>query len=537
MTTSRLFRHGPGTLFRTAAHLPPRQIAYQLRRRLGGPARRPKATSLEGVTGLLARMPAPTPEGEPGPDGVCLLRQPPHDPLRAGWDPPVGMLYLYTLHYHGWLQRLAPARALATMEHWIANHTAGVGWEPYPTAVRALHWLGWLSGHIDELDGMTRRRLLASLAGQLRHLERHLEHHLDGNHLWTDLAALACGALALDGPRAHLLAPVVARFAAVTTGQLALDGFHRERTPSYHCLLAEQLAGVVALGPERAEPRAAAVLRDNLARMLAVLPAFTHPDGDVALFGDSQRGLVTPAALAVRCGVSLSQGTDYNAPASGLFRRAWGPWTLLWNAGGLGMPQQVGHIHGDWLGYELSLGGERVVVDAGVGTYEVGPERTYARSTRAHNTVALGPGDRDQHELWASHRIGGRGELCDLSFGTSELAAGVRGFRSPAVHHRRFAWDGRVLRCRDTVVADHGGPVPATMRVHVPQTCAVELDGPLVRVRTPGGARFALRAPAELRWQKTAAPGWTAMSSPAARHCLALPVGPHGLEVGFELDP
>jgi hypothetical protein len=535
MTTSRIFRHGPGTLFRTAAHLPPRQIAHQLRRRLGGPARRPKATCLEGFTGLLARMPAPTPEGEPGPDGVCLLRQPPHDPLRAGWDPPMGMLWLYTLHYHGWLQRLAPDHALATIEHWIAHHTAGVGWEPYPTAVRVLHWLGWLSGHVDDLDGMTRRRLLASLAAQLRHLERHLEHHLDGNHLWTDLAALAAGALALDGPRACLLAPAVARFAAVTTSQLALDGLHRERTPSYHCLLAEQLAGVVALGPERAEPGVAAVLRDNLARMLAVLPAITHPDGDVALFGDSQRGLVTPAALAARCGASLSQGTDYNAPASGLFRRSWGPWTLLWNAGGLGMPQQVGHIHADWLGYELSLGGERVVVDAGVGTYEIGRERAYARSTRAHNTVTVGADDRDQHELWASHRIGGRGELLELSFGASELSAGVRGFRSRAVHRRRLAWDGRRLRCLDLVVPDRGAPVPATMRVHLPQTCALALDGPIARVRTPGGRRFTLRA--DLPWQQRSVPGWTAMSSPAPRHCLALPVGPGGLEIAFEADP
>ena len=289
--------------------------------------------------------------------------------------------------------------------------------------------------------------------------------------------------------------------------------------------------------PDDGELRAAPVLRDNLARMLAVLPAFTHPDGDVALLGDSQRGLVTPAALAVRCGTSLPQGTDYNAPASGLFRRAWGPWTLLWNAGGLGMPQQVGHIHGDWLGYELSLGGERVVVDAGVGTYEVGPERAYARSTRAHNTVTVGPGDRDQHELWASHRIGGRGELCDLSFGTSELSAGVRGFRAAAVHHRRLAWDGRVLRCIDRVVPDHGEPVPATMRIHLPRTCTVAADGPLVRVTTPAGRNFAIRGPVDLRWQTTAVPGWSAMSSPAPRHCLALPVGSAGLEVAFALEP
>lgn len=535
---TRLLRHGPGTLLRTVVHLPAQQLLHQLRHRLRGPARLPAATRLDGLTDLRAAMPAPSPEGEPGPAGVCLLRQPPHDPLRHGWHPPDrGLLWLYTLHYHGWLQREPPARALATLDHWIAHHPAGVGWDPYPTAVRALHWLGWLSGHLRDLDDLTRRRLLASLAAQLAHLERHLEHHLDGNHLWTDLAALAAAALALDGPRAARLAPYLARLAALTRAQLAPDGVHRERTPTYHCLLAEQLAAVVALGPERLAPAAAPVLRDSLAKMLAALPVFTHPDGDVALFGDSQRHApVTPAALAARCGFSLSLKTDADAPASGLFRRVWGPWTLLWNAGGLGLPHQVGHIHADWLAYELALGDERVVVDAGVGTYEIGHERDYARSTRAHNTVTVGPADPDQHELWASHRIGGRAALFDMSHSTFHLEAAVHGFRAPAVHHRRLEYDGRRLRCRDRLLPARPGPVPATMRIHLPLACELALDGALVHARTPGGRRFRLRAPAGLRWQETPAPGWQAMFDPAPRRCLALPLGPAGLDLAFEAD-
>jgi uncharacterized heparinase superfamily protein len=536
--TSRTWPFGPdpGVVLRTALHLPPRQIVHQLKRRLAGPARRPKATALEGITGVAVPMPAPSPEGEPVEGGVALLNHPPHDPLQHGWEPDFGPLWLYTLHYHGWLQREPPARALATIEHWIANHKEGVGWEPYPTAMRALHWIGWLSRHAADLDGPTRRRLFASLAAQLRHLERHLELHLDGNHLWTDLAALACAALSLDGPRPVALGPMVARFAAVTDDQLNLDGMHRERTPTYHCLLAEQLAGAVALGPERVDPRTAPTLRKNLARMLAVLPAFTHPDGDVALWGDSQRGApVTPTGLAARCNTDLARGTDHNAPASGLFRRAWGPWTLLWNAGGVGMAQQVGHIHADWLSFELSLGDERVVVDAGAGTYERVAERDYARSTRAHNTVAVA--DLDQHELWASHRIGGRGELTDLVFGPDLLSASVAGFRAPAVHRRRLSFDGRAIRCADWVLARGGRHVPATMRIHLPADCELHRDGAAFAVRTAGGRGFRISAPAELRWDRSPVPGWRAMFTPAPRHCLALPVPEGGLEIAFEADP
>jgi hypothetical protein len=114
---------------------------------------------------------------------------------------------------------------------------------------------------------------------------------------------------------------------------------------------------------------------------------------------------------------------------AGLFRRSFGPWTLLFNTGGVGLAHQPGHIHADGLAIELSLHGERVVIDAGVGTYVPGSSRDYARSTRAHNTVTVGEGDPNQHELWASHRVGGRARTTDLSMGqiTSRPACSATG--------------------------------------------------------------------------------------------------------------
>jgi uncharacterized heparinase superfamily protein len=119
--------------------------------------------------------------------------------------------------------------------------------------------------------------------------------------------------------------------------------------------------------------------------MLAALPAFTHPDGDVALWNDSQRGApVTPQRLAGRLGRELPEGSA-DAVHAGLFRRSFGPWTLLWNTGGVGLAHQPGHIHADGLAIELSLHGERVVIDAGVGTYVPGSAAT-TRAAPARTT-------------------------------------------------------------------------------------------------------------------------------------------------------
>jgi hypothetical protein len=519
----------PGTWLRTLVHLTPRQMLYQGLRRLCGPARRPTSTTREGLTGVAQAMPPPSPEGQADEFGVRLLGHGAYDPVARGWTPDAAPLYVYTLHYHGWLSQVPLATARAQVEHWIDEHRGGVGWEPYPTAVRALHWLGWLGEHEARLDAAARRRIFGSLAAQLEHLGQHVEHHLDGNHVWTDLAALAAASLSLAGPAAATLTPAIAALADVVDAQLGPDGVHGERTPTYHCLLAEQLAGVVALEPARVDAPAAARLDAALARMLAALPAFTHPDGDVALWNDSQLGApVTPKRLARRLGRPLPDGPA-DAPDAGLFRRRFGPWTLLWNAGGVGLPHQPGHIHADGLAIELSLHEERVVVDAGVGTYDPGFFRDYARSTRAHNTVTVGEGDPDQHELWASHRVGGRARTDGLSFGTDHLEARLHGYRALGTHHRRLRWDGGRLLLEDRVEPH----VPSTVRLFVPESCAMLLRGSVWHGRTAGGQRFRLVGPPGTPWVCSPAHGWLAINRLGPRRCLAAPVPAGGLVLEF----
>ena len=73
----------------------------------------------------------------------------------------------------------------------------------------------------------------------------------------------------------------------------------------------------------------------------------------------------------------------------GVIRSADSRSALIFDCGPLGPDYQPGHGHCDVLSYELSLHGQRVVVDTGVSTYEPGPERSYERSTAAHNTLRI----------------------------------------------------------------------------------------------------------------------------------------------------
>jgi hypothetical protein len=512
-----------GPTLRAASHLRASQLAAFALQRTRGPARTPAQSRAPGVDAMALPegFRGPSPEGRIDEDGgVHLLGQPAHDPLRAGWqggDP----LWTYTLHYHGWISdpQCPTAQARRCIFDWIEEHREGVGWEPYPTSMRLLHWLGWLAREGLQLSAPELELMLASMCAQLLHLERHVELHLDGNHVWTNLAALVACGLGLTG---HVPSMVLERCAprllACVRDQLASDGVHAERTPSYHCLLAEQLAQVVALAQPRL-PGLADPLRVALRRMVDALPAFTHPDGDVALWGDSQLAApATPARLCDRVGTKLVLGND-DARESGFSRRSWGPFTLLWNRGGVGLPQQVGHIHGDCLALELSHGRTRVLVDAGVGTYVPGIDRDYARSTHAHNTVTVE--DRDQHELWKSHRIGGRAVPNLLELGEHRIVAEVRGWRGVATHRRRVEWTGDALEITDELAPP---VVPGILRWFVAGGLAVRATDHGALVFLPRGETIEIivrGAPVVLE----PAPGWRAIGQPAARTCIRSELG------------
>jgi hypothetical protein len=64
------------------------------------------------------------------------------------------------------------------------------------------------------------------------------------------------------------------------------------------------------------------------------------------------------------------------------------------------------HAQADLLTFELSIDGQRIVVDSGVYEYAAGLWRDYFRSTRAHNTVEVA--GENQSEMWSSFRVARR---------------------------------------------------------------------------------------------------------------------------------
>jgi uncharacterized heparinase superfamily protein len=150
--------------------------------------------------------------------------------------------------------------------------------------------------------------------------------------------------------------------------------------------------------------------------------------------------------------------------------------TLLFDAGPIGPDYLPGHAHCDTLSFELSLGTERWIVNAGTFSY-TGPERAHYRGTAAHNTVMVD--GAEQHEIWASFRVARRGYPLDVALdGERGISAAHTGYcRLPGspVHRRDIRWEDRLFVVLDRI--EGRGMHRAVSHVHLHPEVTVEVAG------------------------------------------------------------
>ncbi len=422
------------------------------------------------------------------------------------WDcPELPRLWQYNLHYFEWLWVLDYEDARLVVLDWIERHLLAkdaVGWEPYPTSLRLMNWCAVFLGRFrekTEADHSFLRKLWVSVVRQAEWLDRHLETHLLGNHYLENGAALAFVGSCFDGGQASgWFAKGDGILREQTAGQILPDGMHFELSPMYHCRVVYVLAMLRAMRNERLSQ----LLAEPLRRMLKALDAICHPDGRIALLNDSAFGIYNePVELRGFCGDLPGMTPFTPATGEGCFAlpdAGYYGWRdgegnyIICDFGKVGPDHIPGHGHADIFSFELSLRGHRVIVDSGVGDYDVSEARGYCRSTRAHNTVEVDA--RDQCELWGAFRVARRGypqeiawEPSTTGFSLSGWHDGYRRLSGRPVHRRRIEWSTR----KGLVITDRvtsSAAVTAVSRLHLHPACKVTcLREGRVEIGFPGG--------------------------------------------------
>ena len=424
-------------------------------------------------------------------------------------------LWKYNLHYFDYTEMLAVRyresrdvqafqafRRLAKSWMDACPVATPLAWDPYPISLRITNWIkayAWFAPALAEEEPFA-VRLRQSIWSQARFLEDNLEYHLLGNHLIENGRALLFAGLFFQGETARRWRDRgIQILDAELAEQFLADGGHYERSPMYHQIMLHLYDDVIDVLARQGETPPA-MWRSSVERMRRWLQAMVHPDGEIALFNDAAFKIAGSPLKQI--GDAPLQDGFQALLESGyfIFRDKQAGNYLALDCGPLGPDYQPGHGPSDTLSYELSLGGRRFIVDAGVSNYYGDQARRhYDRSTMAHNTVMID--GQEQSEVWGRFRVARRAYPLDVRHhvddGLTYVIGSHTGYRrlpGKPTHRRWVGWiDRRFWVIVDRIDGDGEHRLENFLHFH-PQANARQLsvttasrDWPLVGGRIEGG--------------------------------------------------
>ena len=347
----------------------------------------------------------------------------------SSWNSPIqSKLWLYHLHYFDDLNAVQADRRRdelnKLMQRWIIENPPvdGNGWEPYPLSLRIVNWVKWFS----RMEDAVPVEWLNSLSVQTQALLKQIEYHILGNHLFVNGKALVFVGTFFSGKRAKRWQQKGLKILdAEVKVQFLPDGGHFELSPMYHATVLWDLCDLVNLAYCSADEmllKRVNTWQGLIERGLFWLQAMSHPEGDISFFNDSTLGVAPSFAICVQYAKQLHIELPHAAQKmfshqllkpSGycVVNLTKGSKAIL-DVANIGPDYQPGHAHADTLSFELSLHGQRFLVNSGVSQYGLLPQRQYERSTKAHNTVCIN--QADSSEVWGGFRVARRAYPKDL---------------------------------------------------------------------------------------------------------------------------
>lgn len=469
---------------------------------------------------------------------------------KADWNSPTkSKLWLYNLHYMDDLNAVDAERRSSLHEwlvgRWIEDNSpmCGNGWEPYPLALRIVNLVKYFSS-----GKAVSSNWIDSLARQSQALYAQEERHLLANHLFVDGKALVFAGVYFGGEAGERwLKRGLEILDEEANEQFLSDGGNFELSPMYHSSLVWDVCELVRLAQLSSHPALLSRVeawKGVVGKGLEWLRDMSHPDGEISFFNDSAFG-VAPA-LADLEGYARFLGLDLkkkvatgdtielrHLASSGYIVASWkDDVRAILDVGEVGPTYQPGHAHADSLSFELSVYGERLLVNSGTSQYGEDAERQRQRGTEAHNTVMVD--GLNSSDVWAGFRVGRRARPVGLTIrnegtqwrvgcshdGYAHLPGRVR-------HQREWVCSPKRLIVKDTIFGEFSS---ARSRLHLHPDVRLSRDGNLL-LKSGRTVRFTLDGGVMTVQDSTWHPGF-GVSIPN----LCLEISFVGAEVSIEFE-
>lgn len=351
-------------------------------------------------------------------------------------------LWRFQLQYHEFLLRAfafsvasgsSSSVLIERMKGWSSEYAGkkinwdNDAWHPYCLSRRIPVWCQLL--FVLDLEADERTFVVDQVQRFAKYLHRSLEWDIGGNHLLENLRGLAyAGCLFVEAKwGTDLLEFVFKTLKRQTELQILPSGEHFEKSPMYHC----QVLWIyleIALLCRDAHPELSNHCRSVSERIHRFLERICHPDGEIALFGDSvfeecpdvasirrlmnvvaENSWRTPVKPAVSNETIVDDGDiDYFVFGNDKNR------TIV-DCGDVAAAGLPAHGHCDQGTFETSLDGERVITDTGIIDYSGSIEQRFCKSSVSHNVTMLD--GRNTCDIWGKFRMGFRGSIANCRIG------------------------------------------------------------------------------------------------------------------------
>lgn len=315
------------------------------------------------------------------------------------------------------------------------------GLEPYPTSLRIINWIKFLSLH-----RINDPHVNGVLFHDLQILIDHLEYHILANHFLENIFAIYMASIFFDDLELN------SRFNRLLKVQLEeqilADGGHFEQSPMYHQIILYRLLDVLHYHKLNAIETDGFIL-EKVKKMLSWIENITFSNGDIPYINDAAPNIAPSTAQLINYGKEV--GLIYSQlplSDSGYRKLIKANYEVLVDVANIESNYQPGHLHADALQFILYKDGAPLFVDTGVSTYEKNSTRNKERSTYSHNTVVVD--DKNQYEVWGGFRVGRRSKIEVIQDTEDSIKAGIR-FYYGGVHYRNYNFSDNQIIITDTV--------------------------------------------------------------------------------------
>lgn len=324
----------------------------------------------------------------------------------------LGKLWQYNLNYFEFLLQDDVAldiRKKLLYEYCKSISSKKAGIEPYPTSLRLMNALKFLNS-VDDVP----LYVFKSLFRQAELLSRKIEYHLLGNHILENGFALLFAGVFYNNELFKDKGSAILK--SELKEQIMHDGGHFELSPMYHQIILFRILDTINLLYNEKEDRELITYLIEIAKiMLSWINQMTFSNGENPFFNDTAIGIAPTTAQLNEYSNKLGINNKYQIPLgeSGYRWFNKGLAELVVDVGKVGPDYQPGHAHADTLSFEMALYGQRVFVNSGTSLYEVGDQRDFQRSTKAHNTVVIN--NQNSSDTWGGFRVARRIKNVDIS--------------------------------------------------------------------------------------------------------------------------